>query len=218
MCVLDNQPCLLQQFRLYMQCADPPMALNDATTGLSLLSTRRSASVKALGEPGPTAEQVNKILKIAVRVPDHGKLQPWRFILFEGDARRKFGEKLAERWKELHPGTSEQSLDVWRKFFLRAPVVIALVSRAAPHPKIPQWEQRLSAGAVGQSILLAATALGLGCQWNTDWAAYDAGIARVMKLEPHERIAGFFYLGTPTEHLDDRPRPDPAALLTRWTG
>jgi nitroreductase len=201
-----------------LRFADPPMALNDATTGWSLLSTRRSASVKAMGEPGPTAEQVSEILKIAVRVPDHGKLQPWRFILFEGDARRKLGEKLAERWKELHPGTSEQSLDVWRKFFLRAPVVIALVSRAAPHPKIPQWEQQLSAGAVGQSILLAATALGIGCQWNTDWAAYDDVMAKVMKLELHERIAGFFYLGTPTEVLEDRPRPDPATLLTRWTG
>lgn len=202
----------------FLRFEDPPMALNDPTTGLSLLSTRRSASVKAMGEPGPSAEQVSKILEIAVRVPDHGKLQPWRFILFEGDARQKFGEKLAERWKELRPGSSEQSLDVWRKFFLRAPVVIALVSRSALHPKIPQWEQQLSAGAVGQSILLAATALGVGCQWNTDWAAYDDVMAKVMKLELHERIAGFFYLGTPTELLEDRPRPDPATLLTRWTG
>jgi nitroreductase len=194
------------------------MSLNDATTGLSLLSTRRSASVKAMAAPGPTSQQLNDILKIAVRVPDHGKLQPWRFILFEGDARQKFGEKLAERWKELHPDHSDQSLDLWRRYFLRAPVVIALVSRAAPHPKIPQWEQQLSAGAVGQNILLAATALGIGCQWNTDWCAYDKVIAQVMKLEPHERIAGFFYLGTPTEPLEDRPRPDPATLLTRWTG
>lgn len=194
------------------------MTLNDATTGLTLLSTRRSAPVKAMGEPGPSAEQVNEILKLAVRVPDHGKLQPWRFVLFEGDARRKFGEHLAERWKELHPEHSNQSLDVWREFFLRAPIVIALVSRAAPHPKIPQWEQQLSAGAVGQNILLAATALGFGCQWNTDWCAYDEAIAKLMGLKPHERVAGFFYLGTPTEPLEDRPRPDPAALLTRWSG
>jgi nitroreductase len=194
------------------------MPLNDASTGLSLLSSRRSASVKAMGEPGPTAEEVMQILKLAVRAPDHGKLAPWRFILFEGDFRRVFGEKIALRWRELHPQSSDETLEHWRKFFLRAPTVLALVSRAAPHPKIPEWEQQLSAGAVGQNILLAAAALGVGCQWNTDWCAYDEAIAREMKLDRHERIAGFFYLGTPTEPLEDRPRPDPSALLTRWKG
>jgi nitroreductase len=194
------------------------MTLNDATTGLSLLSTRRSASVKAMSEPGPSPQQVNEILTIAVRVPDHGKLAPWRFILFEGDTRRKFGEELARRWDELHPATSEETLNYWRSYFLRAPAVIALVSRAAPHPKIPEWEQQLSAGAVGQNILLAASALGFGCQWNTDWCAYDEEIGKLMKLEPHERIAGFFYLGTAAAPLEDRPRPDASALLSRWTG
>jgi nitroreductase len=194
------------------------MTLNDATTGLSLLSTRRSASVKAMSEPGPTPQQVNEILTIAVRVPDHGKLAPWRFILFEGDARRKFGGELARRWESLHSGTSEETLSYWRSYFLRAPTIIALVSRAAAHPKIPEWEQQLSAGAVGQNILLAASALGIGCQWNTDWCAYDEEIGELMKLEPHERIAGFFYLGTAAAPLEDRPRPDPSALLSRWTG
>jgi nitroreductase len=194
------------------------MPLNNATSGLSLLSTRRSASVKALGEPGPTLQQLNDLLRIAVRAPDHGKLQPWRFILFEGEAREKFGAELAQRWKELHPDSSDESLLFWRKLFLRAPMVLALISRAAPHPKIPEWEQQLSAGAVGQNILLAAAALGIGCQWNTDWCAYDRGIAKVLKLEPHERVAGFFYMGTPTEPIEDRPRPDPAALLSRWSG
>jgi nitroreductase len=194
------------------------MTLNDPRTGLSLLCTRRSASVKAMAEPGPTADQISQILKIAVRVPDHGKLQPWRFILFQGEARKKFGKKLAKRWAKLHPDHSAESLDFWRNFFLRAPTVIALVSRSAPHPKIPEWEQQLSAGAVGLSMLLAATALGLGCQWNTDWCAYDLEMAQVMNLQPHERIAGFFYLGTPTEPIEDRPRPNPETLLTRWTG
>jgi nitroreductase len=198
--------------------SDHVMPLNDATTGLSLLSTRRSASVKSMGEPGPTPEQIEKILRIAVRVPDHGKLQPWRFIQFEGSSRKKFGEELAKRWKELHPEASEESLNHWQGFFLRAPMVIALISRAAAHPKIPIWEQQLSAGAVGQNILLAATALGFGCQWNTDWCAYDAEIERLLKLEPHERVCGFFYLGTPKEAIEDRPRPDPQLLLTRWTG
>jgi nitroreductase len=194
------------------------MILNDAKSGLSLLSTRRSAPVKALGGPGPTPEQLDQILRIAVRVPDHGKLQPWRFILFEGEARARFGDKLAQRWLELHPEQSADSADFWRKFFMRAPAVLVLISRAAPHPKIPEWEQQLSAGAVGMSILLAATALGVGAQWNTDWPAYDEVIGRVMKLEPHERVAGFFYFGTSTLPLEDRPRPDAAMLLTRWQG
>jgi nitroreductase len=101
---------------------------------------------------------------------------------------------------------------------LRAPTVIAVVSTAADHPKIPVWEQVLSAGAVCQNMLLAATALGIGCQWNTDWIAYDTEIAKVMGLAPHEKIAGLIYLGTPSAPLEDRPRPDPGALTTRWTG
>ena len=125
---------------------------------------------------------------------------------------------LAKRLKDLHPDTSEESLNHWRGFLLRAPTVIALISRAAPHPKIPVWEQQLSSGAVGQNILLAATALGIGCQWNTDWCAYDPEVAKLMKLEPHERVAGFFYLGSPKEAIEDRPRPDPQTLLTRWSG
>jgi nitroreductase len=212
--VLDKQPCLLQQFPTIQAQRDMP--LNDASTGLSLLSTRRSASIKAMGEPGPTQQQLHQILNLAVRAPDHGKLQPWRFLLFEGQARADFGKELARRWSELHPDASEEMLQHWHQFFLRAPLVLALVSRAAPHPKIPQWEQQLSAGAVGQNILLAAAALGIGCQWNTDWCAYDPTISRVLGLQPNERIAGFFYLGTPKEPLEDRPRPDPEVLLTRW--
>lgn len=194
----------------------PPERLNDRSSPLSLVATRRSASVKAMGEPGPTSEQVAKLLQIAVRVPDHGKLTPWRFILFEGEARSEFGDVLAARWRELHPEHGEATIAQARSFFLRAPVVLAVVSRAAPHVKIPEWEQVLSAGAVCQTILIAATAMGLGCQWNTDWPAYDPEMLSAMGLEPHEKIAGFIYLGTPTETITDRPRPVAECLLTRW--
>jgi nitroreductase len=190
--------------------------LNDTSSVLAFLSSRRSASVKAMGEPGPTPEQLRQILTMAVRVPDHGKLTPWRFILFEGDARAKFGGKLAARWKEKNPGHGEEALAFHRGLFLRAPMVIAVVSKAAPHPKIPQWEQTLSAAAVCMNMLLAAAALGVGCQWQTDWPAYDADIAKVMGLAAHERIAGFVYLGTPTAPYEERSRPDPMQLLTRW--
>jgi nitroreductase len=194
----------------------PPERLNDRSDALSLLATRRSASVKAMTDPGPTAEQLATLLDIAVRVPDHGKLTPWRFILFEGPARERFGELLAARWRELHPDHGEATVAQARNFFLRAPAVLAVVSRAAPHVKIPEWEQVLSAGAVCLNILVAATAMGLGCQWNTDWCAYDEKMLAAMGLLSHEKIAGFIYLGTPSEAITDRPRPTPESLLTRW--
>jgi nitroreductase len=195
-----------------------PALLNDTSSPLSLLATRKSASVKAMEGPGPTEQELQHILAIAVRAPDHGKLTPWRFIVIDGAARVEFGAVLARRWQELHPGHGEESLAFQRGLPLRAPLMLALVSRAAPHPKIPEWEQQLSAGAVGQNILLAAAAIGIGCQWNTDWFAYDGSIAAALGLDCHERIAGFFYFGRPREPLEDRPRPDPTHLLTRWGG
>ena len=196
----------------------PPERLNDRSDPLALLATRRSASVKAMTGPGPTPEQLDTLLAIAVRVPDHGKLTPWRFIVFEGEARSRFGDILAARWQELHPDHGEATVAQARGFFERAPTVLAVVSRAAPHVKIPAWEQVLSAGAVCQNILIAAAAMGLGCQWNTDWCAYDPKTLAAMGLAPEEKIAGFLYLGTPGEPITDRPRPDPESLVTRWRG
>lgn len=189
---------------------------NDTSSILALLGSRKSASAKAMGEPGPTPAQLADILRFAVRVPDHGKLAPWRFILWEGEARAQFGEVMKARWQALHPDHGEQTLGFARGLFLRAPTVLGVVSSAQEHPKIPVWEQQLSAAAVCMNVLYAATAMGLGCQWNTDWVAYDAEIAAAMGLKPHERLAGLIYLGTPTAPLEDRPRPDPSALLTRW--
>lgn len=192
--------------------------LNDTSSILALLATRKSASAKAMTEPGPTPEQLAEILKLAVRVPDHGKLAPWRFILWEGEARAAFGDVMKARWQQLHPEHGAQTLEFVRALFLRAPTIIGIVSSAAEHPKIPVWEQQLSAGAVCMNILYAATALGIGCQWNTDWVVYDAEIAAAMGLAAHEKLAGLIYLGTPSAPYEDRPRPDPQSLLTRWTG
>jgi len=189
---------------------------NDTSSILALLKTRKSASAKAMGAPGPTAEQLAEILRLAVRVPDHGKLTPWRFILWEGNARADFGDVMKARWKALHPEHGEESLAFVRGLFLRAPTVLGVVSAPKESPKIPVWEQQLSAAAVCMNILYAATAMGLGCQWNSDWVVYDAEIAAAMGLQPHEKLAGLIYFGTPTAPLEDRPRPDPAALLTRW--
>jgi nitroreductase len=195
-----------------------PLCLNDRSSVLSFLKTRKSASVKAMAEPGPSPAEIREILEIAVRVPDHGKLTPWRFILFEGDARARMGDHFRNRWHELHPDHGEDVLGFHGALFLRAPLVIAVVSCAAPHPKIPEWEQTLSAAAVCMNMLLAAGALGIGAQWQTDWPAYDGKIAEIIGLAGHERIAGFVYFGTPTAPLEERPRPDPTMLLTRWSG
>ena len=190
--------------------------LNDTSSVLALLHSRKSASPKALGEPGPNLAQIEVIFRCAVRVPDHGKLTPWRFILFEGEARARFGDAMKARWSEMHPEHGESTLAVVAGFLLRAPSVIAVISTAADHPKIPLWEQTLSSGAVCQNMLLAAAALGVGCAWNTDWVAYDQDMARVMGLAPREKVAGLIYLGTPTAPLEDRPRPDAMGLVTRW--
>jgi nitroreductase len=193
-----------------------PAVLNDTSSVLSFLATRKSASAKAMGDPGPTPAQLAQILDIAVRVPDHGKLTPWRFLVFEGAAREGIGEVFAARWRALHPEHGEDMVDFQRKLFLQAPLVIGVVSRAAPHPKIPEWEQTLSAAVVCYNITLAATALGFAAQWQTDWVAYDPEIATALGLVAPERMAGFVYVGTSTMALEERPRPASAALVTRW--
>ncbi|MGB9141983.1 MAG: nitroreductase [Aestuariivirga sp.] len=190
--------------------------LNDLSSPLAFLKTRKSGSAKALGSPGPSPAQLSEILEIAVRVPDHGKLTPWRFVLFEGAARADIGKAFAVRWKVLHPEHGEEMLAFHRGLFLRAPTVIAVVSTAAPHAKIPEWEQLLSSAAVCYNIVLAATAMGLDAQWQTDWVAYDAETITAMGLKGSERVSGLVYIGTTTAPLEERPRPDPQALLTRW--
>jgi len=191
---------------------------NDTRSVVSFLKTRKSASAKAMTAPGPSPAELAQILEIAVRAPDHGKLTPWRFVLFEGDSRRKIGAHFRKRWSALHPDHGEEALAFHEGLFARAPVVVAVVSRASRHPKIPEWEQTLSAAAVCMNILLASAAMGFGAQWQTDWPAYDGETRAIMGLANYERIAGFIYIGTPTAPYEDRPRPDPDALLTRWTG
>jgi nitroreductase len=190
--------------------------LNDTSSVLAFLETRKSGSAKALGAPGPDAAQIDRILQLAVRVPDHGKLAPWRFVLFEGAARAKIGAAFAARWKELHPDHGGESLAFQRGLFERAPLVVAVVSKAGPHAKIPEFEQLLSAAAAAYNIVLGATALGFHAQWQTDWVAYDRGAADAMGLSPTEKIAGLVYIGTAAGPLEDRPRPDARALTTRW--
>ncbi len=190
--------------------------LNDTSSVLAFLKHRKSASAKAMAGPGPSASQIAEILDIAVRVPDHGKLAPWRFILFEGDARAQVGEKFADVWAQLNPTHGADSLNFQHGLFMRAPMVLAVISTAAAHGKIPIWEQQMSAAAVCYNVALAATAMGFGVQWQSDWVAYDAGAKAAMGVKSEEQVAGLIYIGQSTVPLEDRPRPDAKSLLTIW--
>lgn len=205
-------PAPLHRFR-FIPFIAKALLMPDA---LDLLATRRSSRVIDLVEPGPSDADLDTILTIAARVPDHGKLAPWRFIVFAGEGRAKAGDALAAVWAKAHPEADEKRLAEERGRFARAPVVVAVVSRAAPHVKIPEWEQLLSAAASCQNLLLAATALGYGVNWLTEWPTYDADARAALGLAEHERIAGFIYVGTATQKLDDRPRPSLAEVVTRF--
>ncbi len=182
---------------------------------LELLTTRRS--VKELGGPGPSAAEIDTLLTVASRVPDHGKLAPWRFIVFEGEARRAAGAAIAAAFAAKYPEAKPEHVEAERARLLRAPLVIAVVSRAGAHAKIPEWEQVLSAGAAAMSLVIAAHALGYAANWITEWYAYDRAVLDAFGLAPHERIAGFVHIGTPPAPPEDRPRPPLEEIVTRFS-
>ncbi len=181
---------------------------------LDLLLTRRSGSAKAMTGPGPTSDQLADILRCGARVPDHGKLFPWRFILFEGEARARAGDILADVAQA--EGAHERQVEEERGRFLRAPVVIGVVSAAREMIKIPVWEQELSAGAVCQTMMIAATAMGFVANWLTEWYAYHPLVGERLGLKAGERMAGFIYIGHPAAPLEERPRPDVDAIVSRF--
>lgn len=184
---------------------------------LRFLSERRSAGKANLAEPGPDPDDLAALLQIAARVPDHRRVEPWRFITLAGDHRHSFGKRLADiaatsdvaKDRGVTPETSA-SLP------LRAPVVVAVVSSPNPDHKTPVWEQELSAGAVCYNLVLAARAAGWGAVWLTDWIAYASAVDAVLGLKSGERIAGYIYIGTPTAHPPERLRPDMTAKVTEW--
>ena len=164
-------------------------------------------------KPGPDKAQLAQILKAGARVPDHGKLFPWRFIIFEGDGRERAGDILAAAAKA--DGERDKQVEEERARFLRAPVVIGVISSAREQHKIPVWEQEISAGAVCQNILVAATALGFAGNWLTEWYAYHPAVRDGLGLKSGERVAGFIYLGTAKDPLEERPRPE-MDMITCW--
>ena len=184
---------------------------------LALLMLRRSLTVKDMVHPGPSEEQIKQILKIGSRVPDHKKQVPWRFLTFEKSIRGKFGKILRTIFAKNNPKTNEKILDFEENRFLRAPLVIAVISTAdKDNPKVPEWEQILTAGAVCQNILIASNAMGYASQWLTEWYAYDKVVLKELNLNPNERIAGFIYIGTASKQPKERGRPDLANLVKKW--
>jgi nitroreductase len=186
------------------------------TDTIALLSRRRSVGPAFLTGPGPDAAELETLLRLASRVPDHGKLAPWRFIVFQGEGAEKAGRLALEVKLEDNPALDEAARQAELSRFSRSPLVIGVVSRAAPHGKIPEWEQVLSAGASAMALEVAATALGFASAWLTEWCAYDARFRERIGLAAHERIAGFVHIGRAKSPPEDRPRPALADIVSHF--
>ncbi len=182
---------------------------------VALLQRRRSVAPHLLVDPGPTAEEVETLLAIASRVPDHGRLAPWRFLVIDREAGRRIGEMIAAAFRADNPGASPETEAFERNRLARAPLVIGVVSRAAPHVKIPDWEQVLSAGAAAMNLVIAANAMGYATSWITEWYAFDRRVLDALGLAPDERMAGFVHIGRPKETPIERPRPVLGDVVTR---
>lgn len=185
---------------------------------LELLKTRRSVKPMELTGPPPSSSELDTLLTIASRVPDHGKLTPWRFIVFEGEAREKAGEAIANVFRADRPDATPEQIEFERKRLARAPLVIAVVSRAGPHAKIPEWEQLHSSGAAAMNLVLGAHAMGFAASWLTEWYAYDRRVLDALGLGPNEKMTGFVHVGRPAKPPEDRPRPPLSQIVTHFTG
>jgi nitroreductase len=184
---------------------------------LQLLKTRRSVKPIELTGPGPSQDEIATLLMVASRVPDHGKLAPWRFIVFEGAARDAAGEAIAAVFKADRADATSEQIEFERKRLSRAPLVIAVVSRAGPHVKIPEWEQQLSAGASAMSLVIAAHAMGYAASWITEWYAYDRRVLESLGVGANERVAGFVHIGRPAKPPEERDRPKLEAIVTHYS-
>ncbi|HWW47545.1 MAG TPA: nitroreductase [Xanthobacteraceae bacterium] len=183
---------------------------------VELLKTRRSVKPRDMTGPGPTPQELETILTIGSRVPDHGRVTPWRFIVFEGEARNKASALIADIFVRKNPEAAEEDIDRARKAMSNAPLVIAVVSSPREHPKVPPWEQELSAGASAMSLVIAANALGYVANWLTTWFAFDRDVMTAFGLKPEERFAGFIHIGSVDQKPEDRARPALADIVTRF--
>lgn len=191
---------------------------NDRSSTAALLATRRSGKPRDMIAPGPDSAQLREILEAAIRVPDHGKLAPWRFVIVEPDQREAFSDLIVNAYLAENPEAGPIELNPLSQFATQAPTLIAVISAPAAHPKIPAWEQQLSAGAACMNLLTAAHAAGFVGGWLTGWPSYSRAVAESLGAGPDDRIAGFIFLGTPSRPLDERPRPAYEAVVSTWKG
>lgn len=191
---------------------------NDRSSTAALLATRRSGKPRDMVAPGPDEAQLRRILEMAMRVPDHGKLAPWRFVIIPADRRGAFATLILDAYRAEQPDAGPLELDPLRQFAEQAPVMVAVISSPVAHPKIPAWEQQLSAGAVCMNLLTATHAHGYVGGWLTGWAAYNPRVLESLGGREGDRIAGFLFLGSPSRELEERPRPAYEAVVSTWKG
>jgi nitroreductase len=190
--------------------------LNDRSSLLSYLATRRSCRPRDLVEPGPDAGQLRRILEIAARSPDHGKLAPWRFVHVTKHRRSAFAKMLEAAYRAGKPeAPGRLEIEAVERFATQAPELVVLLSSPV-EGKIPVWEQELSCGAAGMNLLHAAAAFGFGGGWVTGWAAYSPQVLEALGGREPERVAGFIFLGTAGVELEERPRPDLSEVVREW--
>ncbi|MBB3694689.1 nitroreductase [Sphingomonas sp. BK580] len=190
---------------------------NDLSSPLALLATRRSGKPRDLVAPGPTRDQLVAMIQLAGRTPDHGKLAPWRFVIVPDERRDAFAARLVEAYRAERPAAARLELDAMDQFARQAPALVVALSSPRLESHIPLWEQELSAGAACMNLLHAAHAHGFAAGWLTGWPAFSDAVRDLFGTAP-ERIAGFMFIGTPGRALEERPRPDPAALWSEWGG
>jgi nitroreductase len=189
--------------------------LNDRSSALALLETRRSGRPRDLVAPGPDAAQLRRILEIAIRSPDHGKLHPWRFVHVPRELRGDFAALLQQAYRLDNPDPGRLELEANERFAHQAPELIVALSSPTEGHKIPVWEQQLSCGAACMNLVLAAHAMGFAAGWVTGWAAYSSAVLAAFGAPP-ERIAGFLFFGTPGAELEERLRPDYDEVVSEW--
>lgn len=194
----------------------PMLAARPAKAVRSFLALRKSANKLFLSEPGPTPNELDQLLSIAVRVPDHRKMSPWRFITFQSEARLEFGKALA-RIAGSKPDAESRDVVEAAGLLLRAPTVVAVVSSPTDDGRTPVWEQELSVGALCYNLLLAANASGWGGVWLSEWITFSKEVDALLGLKENERLAGFIYIGTATAQPQERIRPDLSGIVSAWS-
>ena len=192
--------------------------LNDLSSPVSYLKTRRSGRPRDLVEPGPSPTELREILEIAVRTPDHGKLHPWRLIHVPKDTRPALQDLLLTAYRADNPEPGRLEIEAVERFANQAPELVVVIFRPVDSPRIPRWEQELSCGAVCMNLLHAAHAMGYAGGWVTGWATFSERVTRAFAAEDGEKIAGFIFIGTPANPLEERPRPELDEVVSEWTG